>query len=262
MLAQSAYRQALGHCATNGVGPEALVAGSRGGIVPDGLLHDVPLPQRQGLQRAAQRFLVDFKMLHLGAHRYTTPRVADREVRAAAVAYRERAVDVMYAAHARRLDEDHHGVSAAAVSAGTAPPGPVLACLRSYPPVAGLVFGGYAEGSPAVHALHGEAVRRAAEGWRGLGSRSRAEARSVLAHMFARDWGLVAARAAARLRLSRAGFVGLSRERVEASRAADRVAMRPAVDPAAVRHGAPVERMDAAAGASLHALEYGGARRG
>ena len=151
---------------------------------------------------------------------------------------------------------------AADVRAGHRAPGPVLACLRSFPPVAGVVFGGYAEGSPAVHTLHGEAVRRAAVGWRGLGSRSQAEARSVLAHMFARDWGLVAARAAARLRLSRAVFVGMSRARVESFRAADRAAMRPAVDPAAVRHGAPVERMDAAAGARLEALEYGGARGG
>ena len=55
------------------------MASARGGIVSDGLLHDVPLPRRAGLQRAAQRFLVDFKMLHLGVQRYLLPRVRDRE---------------------------------------------------------------------------------------------------------------------------------------------------------------------------------------
>ena len=177
--------------------PQDLVASARGGIVADGLLHDVPLPRRAGLQRAAQRFLVDFKMLHLGVQRYLLPRVRDRERRTAAVAHREERVDPDYQAHARRIDQDHSGVPADAVREGRVPAGPVLALLRTFAPVGGLVFGGYAEASPAVHSLHREAVRRASAGWRALGCRSEAEARSVLAHMFARDWGLGAARAAA-----------------------------------------------------------------
>ena len=69
----------------------------------------------------------------------------------------------------------------------------------------------------------------------------------------------IAARAAARLRLSRAQYVGMPRAQVEALMEAAR---RPApdADPAGVQHGAGVQRMDEAAGAYL--MEVPGVRGG
>jgi hypothetical protein len=230
--------------------PEALVRQcGRPDIVPDGLLQDVPFATRRGpAWRHTPRFLVDFKMVHLGASEYVRQRVQDRESRGGAVAGRERRVPRAYEMHAERLDETHHGVPAAEVEAGRMPPGPVLARLREYPPAVGLVFGAYGEASPAVHTLLSASVRQAAQDWRLLGSRSEAESRGLLTAMFVRDWGITAARAAARLRLSRVHYVGMPRAQVEALMRG--VAPRaPARDPSSVRHGAGVARMDAAAGA-------------
>ena len=49
-----------------------------------------------------------------------------------------------------------------------------------------------------------------------------AEARSFLSTRYHRLWGITAARAAARLRLSRMRYIGLSREEVERLRSAPR----------------------------------------
>ena len=155
-----------------------------------------------------------------------------------------------YVAKARALDERHYGVAARQVLAG-APAGPVLRRLRDYPDVVGLAFGGYGEASPEVHSLCTEAVEVGAHrDWRALGCRSESEARSFLAARFRRTWGVVAARAAARLRLSRIRYVGLSRRQVEALRKQPRPA---AVgrDPADVRLGGGVHAYDAVQGAML-----------
>ena len=81
-----------------------------------------------------------------------------------------------------------------------------------------------------------------------MGVRSAAEARGLLASCFRRDWGVTAARAAARMLLSRVQYVGMRRSEVERLvqlRRRDRID----ADPARVQHGAGVERLEAAAGA-------------
>ena len=98
-------------------------------------------------------------------------------------------------------------------------------------------------------------VRRAATAWRELGVRSEAEARGLLASRLTRRWGVVAARGAARVLLSRIGYVGMTREQVRACRQQPR-------PPAAGGGGAEMraaggfDRIDAELGALLH-LEEG-----
>jgi len=194
------------------------------GIVPDGILNDLRFPPRQrGTRRLGAQYLIDFKMVHFGVADYRTqpPRRALGE-RRHAVTERARKVPSDYAAHARRLDEEHFDVSAGAVRMGTVPQGPVLTRLMTYPDTVGLVFGAYGEASDSVHRLLDEAVASAARGWADIGARSEAEARSFLSTRYHRLWGITAARAAARLRLSRMRYIGLSREEVERLRSAPR----------------------------------------
>ena len=161
-----------------------------------------------------------------GNYRTQPPRRALGE-RRHAVTERARKVPSDYAAHARRLDEEHFDISAGAVRMGTVPQGPVLTRLMTYPDTVGLVFGAYGEASDSVHRLLDEAVASAARDWAAIGARSEAEARSFLSTRYHRLWGITAARAAARLRLSRMRYIGLSREEVERLRVCVRVLPTP-----------------------------------
>ena len=100
---------------------------------------------------------------------------------------------------------------------GVTPSGPILALLRSYGTIIGLVFGAYAEASPAVHTLLTATAEHEARAlWETMGARGYQEARASVKALYA-DWGMAAARAAARMRLERVRFVGLSRAQVHAA---------------------------------------------
>ena len=118
-------------------------------------------------------------------------------------------------------------------------------------------FGGRAEAGPAVHSLLRETVDRAVRDWRALGSRDEASARSFLTARLRRLWGVTAARANARIRLSRMRFVGLSRDQVLALRKEPRA---PAAgrDPSHLSVRSGVERFDAHDGAMLRPPECAG----
>ena len=164
------------------------------GIIPDGIVRGVEFrpPHRPGAQQQQQRrpggadVLVDFKMLHQGAAQYFTSREA-QEQRAAAVAIRARAVDTDYRRAARERDERHHQVDRDAVRRGVTPSGPILALLRSYGTIIGLVFGAYAEASPAVHTLLTATAEHEARAlWETMGARGYQEARaSVMQALYA-----------------------------------------------------------------------------
>lgn len=236
--------------------PQAHQAGLQGAppaIEPDVAIDGLTfVPAMRGAARLAQKFLGDFKMFHLGCGDYTKTR-RHREERGFAVKWRESQVHKAYVRHARHLDELCHNVPAEEVRAGRRPEGPVLRALLAYPDVVGYVFGGYGEMGPHVEGLLRDTVTAMARDWRAIGSRSEAEARSFLTSMLYRRWGVTAARAAARLRLSRVRYVGLSRQQVQAMRRAP----RPAVgrDAADVRHELNVLRFDEHAGADLGPAE-------
>ena len=143
-----------------------------------------------------------------------------------------------------------HGVSAAAARAGRAAAGPVLSLLRTFS-VVGLVFGAYAEASPAVYTLLSHTADRASEGWRAMGHRTRAEARAMLYACLQRDWAFAAARAAARLRLSRRQYIGMPRAQIERLMRQARRDRQAGADPAQLPDAFGVQRMDALAGAYL-----------
>ena len=188
-------------------------------------------------------------MIHLGAGIYTATREV-RETRAGAVEVRARAVITDYVRHARERDQRHHGISSAAVRAGTIPPGPILTLLQTYDPVVGLVFGCAGEMSRGLRVLLGEASRRAARDWEATGARTYQDARGAIAHQFRRRWGIIAARSHARLLLARLRCVGLTADEVRSLRAdAGRPMGRRAPDE--VTHGADVEQLDMHYGAWL-----------
>ena len=153
-------------------------------------------PRRPGAQQQQQPrpggadVLVDFKMLHHGASQYFTSREA-QEQRAAAVAIRARAVDTDYRRAARERDERHHQVDRDAVRRGVTPSGPILALLRSYGTIIGLVFGAYAEASPAVHTLLTATAEHEARAlWETMGARGYQEARASVMQALYADWGM------------------------------------------------------------------------
>ena len=116
-----------------------------------------------------------------------------------------------YRRHARQIDQ----LPAARGGAGVAPGvvGPCEARLLSYPPTHGLVWGGYAEASGAVHALQRHVAQGIAERqWRSMGARTRAEALGFVTAQVRRRWGIAAMRAQARMRIRRAPLVGAPRE--------------------------------------------------
>ena len=216
------------------------LAGS--GIIPDGLLRGVPYPEDRRAPRLARarrrpldaETLGDFKMLHLGVAQYIATREA-QEQRAAAVAIRARAVDTDYQLMARERDQRHHQVRAADVAAGRTAPGPVLSLLRSYGVVHGWVFGAYAEASPDVHALLAHTVSlEARRAWEEMGARGYQEAMARLTASMYADWGMAAARAAARMRLARVRFIGLTRAQMQMMAGVGGLGPRPAAAAEAV----------------------------
>ena len=79
------------------------------------------------------------------------------------------------------------------------------------------VWGNYAEASDDVHQLLDVTAAEAATNtWRFLGARNPGEAKGFYASKLRSAWGLTAARAFARHRLSRVPFVGYTRETLPA----------------------------------------------
>ena len=107
-----------------------------------------------------------------------------------------------YETSAKRLDHQHH----------SSDDGPVLAALRGYPPVRGLVVGAYGEASADVHALLKlTAAKKAETAFKEMGSRTPIEAEATLTLSLRRHWGLTFVREYARMRLARVCFVGAPR---------------------------------------------------
>ena len=107
-----------------------------------------------------------------------------------------------YETSAKRLDRQHH----------SSDDGPVLAVLRGYPPVRGLVVGAYGEASDDVHALLKlTAAKKAETAFKEMGSRTPIEAEATLTLSLRRHWGLTFVREYARMRLARVCFVGARR---------------------------------------------------
>ena len=192
----------------------------------------------------------DFKAVHKGSTWYTATRAA-QEQPGEAVARRARQVPADYHARARELDARYwprlHAVRD--VRAGRSPPGPCAQRLAQYPPTVGLVFGS-GEASPEVLQLRDLAVAKAAEDWRSLGVRGAAAAKSFLTVAFTQEWGVTAARAAVRLRLTRVPVVGMTTDQARVYRARPRL---PAAgrQPGEVAHRANVLLADLVAGAYL-----------
>ena len=95
-------------------------------------------------------FLFDTKCIHAGSTHYST---AAQRVRCGAVERRAAKVAVDYEANARRKDEKYNRTQRGEV-------GPVLARLRTYPPVQGVVWGAYGESNKLVETLIGVAAQR------------------------------------------------------------------------------------------------------
>ena len=194
--------------------PGVLLGATRYGrppsIIPDGAI-SVSLPavvsrgQRAGGALPERVLLFDVKTIYAGGEIYFSARARDEQ--AGAVAERAWRVDQGYQQHARRIDAEHS-------PAGTQP---VLARLRTFTRVRGLVFGNYAEMSPDVHSLLSIAAEAAAQHrWQGMGARSAEEARSFIVSALRRRLGCFVAREFARYRLRRLPYVGASRAAVAA----------------------------------------------
>ena len=177
--------------------PDGAISVSLPAVVARGQRPAPPLPQRV--------LLFDVKTVYAGGELYFSPRARDEQ--AGAVAERAWRVDQAYQAHARRIDADHS-------PAGTQP---VVARLRSFTRVRGLVFGNYSEASPDVHSLLTIAAEAMAQRrWQSMGARSAEEARSFIVSALRRRLGCFVAREFARYRLRRLPYVGASRAAVAA----------------------------------------------
>lgn len=87
--------------------------------------------------------------------------------------------------------------------------GPIAAELQCHPPIVGLVIGSFQGASEAVHALQREvASHRAANEWRGMGSRSYDEAYGMFLNDVRARWAGVFWSSWASLMTSRAACVG------------------------------------------------------
>ena len=116
-------------------------------------------------------------------------------------------------------DATHHGVAREDPRGG-----PILAALRAWPPVLGLVFGAFGEASSGVEELALEiAARRAAADWRRMGAREEAEAKGFILAQLRRRWGRCAVRERARMLLARLPQVGRPRPSGTASAADSRL---------------------------------------
>ena len=93
-----------------------------------------------------------------------------------------------------------------------------------------------------MHALLiATAEREARAQWEMMGARGYQDARARVLQALYADWGLAAARAAARMRLERVRFVGLSRDAVHAAARTGGGRQRPAREEEAVGHYAMVQ---------------------
>ena len=131
------------------------------------------------------------ELYHEGPH-------ARQRRRGAPVAERARRVNGEYIAKARTLDHEH-----SRQADGTRYPGvreqvqghlvgPVLAALRAWDPVLGLVVGSYQGCREALHGLAREAAKaKATAKWRQMGVRSVHEALGIYTHDVHRRWGSV-----------------------------------------------------------------------
>ena len=135
------------------------------------------------------------KQLTAGAPLYREGAHARSHQRGQPVAERARRVHVEYEHHARELDRDHcHLPSGAPYPAVREQQrlglvGPVLAALRGYPQVQGLVVGSWQGSSAGVHALAREAAEaQAASHWRLMGARSESEALGIYTSVVQARW--------------------------------------------------------------------------
>lgn len=195
----------FGRCQPRDLFREDILQSARSlhGIIPDAMLRiDLNMRGRSQHGRALggeQMFLFDTKCIHAGSTHYST---AAQRVRCGAVERRAAKVAVDYEANARRKDEKYNRTQRGEV-------GPVLARLRTYPPVQGVVWGAYGESNKLVETLIGVAARRTAERkWRSMGARGMAEAVSWFSSLYWRRWGCAATFAQARMRVSRLSSVG------------------------------------------------------
>ena len=135
--------------------------------------------------------------------------------RGAPVAERARKVHVDYVGRARALDHAHSRQADGTPYPGVREQvqrhlvGPVLAALRAWDPVVGLVVGSYQGCSEGLHALAREvAEERARTEWRRMGARSEHEALGIFVHDVHRRWGSVFWRSWARVIRGRLPAIG------------------------------------------------------
>ena len=122
------------------------------------------------------------------------------------MAERARRVHGDYVRRARELDHQHSRQADGSPYPGVREQGrrhlvgPVLAALRAWDPVVGLVVGSYQGCSEELHALAREvAEERARTEWRQMGARSEHEALGIFVHDVHRRWGSVFWRSWARV---------------------------------------------------------------
>ena len=150
--------------------------------------------------------MMDVKTLSGAAGLYREGPHARSNRRGAPVAERARKVHVDYVGRARALDHAHSRQADGTPYPGVREQvqrhlvGPVLAALRAWDPVVGLVVGSYQGCSEGLHALAREvAEERARTEWRRMGARSEHEALGIFVHDVHRRWGSVFWRSWARV---------------------------------------------------------------
>ena len=150
--------------------------------------------------------MMDVKTLSGAAELYREGPHARSTRRGAPVAERARRVHGDYVRRARELDHQHSRQADGSPYPGVREQGrrhlvgPVLAALRAWDPVVGLVVGSYQGCSEELHALAREvAEERARSEWRQMGARSEHEALGIFVHdvhrrlgsVFWRSWACV-----------------------------------------------------------------------
>ena len=179
--------------------PQSVYGAARCGVRPDIVArtaHGQPPGRRQAAAPLRAQVLFDVKQLTGGAGLYRIGPHARSRQRAAPLAERARQVHGDYESAARSLDIEH----SRRADGSRYPParqqreqhlvGPVLAALRAYPPVVGLVVGSYQGTSASVEALAREAAEaRASASWRLMGARSESEAVGIFMQDVYRRWG-------------------------------------------------------------------------
>ena len=198
--------------------PQVVLANRRDGIVPD-----ITARTRVGLGAPAagapppplRRAMMDVKTLSGAAELYHEGLHARSRRRGAPVAERARRVNVEYIAKARKLDHEHSRQAGGAAYPGVREQvhdhlvGPVLAALRAWDPVLGLVVGSYQGCSEELEGLAREAAEaKARKEWRQMGARSEHEALGIFMHDVHRRWGSVLWRSWARVIRTRLPVIG------------------------------------------------------